>query len=62
MLMGSSLNWRTVMDLAIPWILAHMIDEVVPQETGLYLFYGESLWPTSAVIALLGNVIANRRA
>ncbi|MFQ9395187.1 MAG: hypothetical protein ACLR2E_15440 [Lachnospiraceae bacterium] len=34
----------TVMDLAIPWILAHMIDEVVPTGDRGAIFYGESLW------------------
>lgn len=52
----------TVMDLAIPWILAHMIDEIVP--TGnrrAILLWGVGM-AACAVTAWLGNVIANRRA
>lgn len=52
----------TVMDLAIPWILAHMIDEVVPtKDQRMILLWGVGM-AVCAVIALLGNVIANRRA
>lgn len=52
----------TVMDLAIPWILAHMIDEVVPTgDRGAIFLWGIAM-AACAVIALLGNVIANRRA
>lgn len=52
----------TVMDLAIPWILAHMIDEVVPTENRGAIFLWGIVMAVCAVIALLGNVIANRRA
>ena len=52
----------TIMDLALPWILAYIIDEIVPQNSmnkvllwGLVMFF-------CAVIAVLGNVIANRIA
>ena len=52
----------TVMDLAIPWILAHMIDEVVPTgDRRAILLWGVGM-AFCAVIALLGNVIANRNA
>lgn len=52
----------TVMDLAIPWILAHMIDEIVPtKDQRRILLWGVGM-AVCAVIALLGNVIANRRA
>ncbi len=52
----------TVMDLAIPWILAHMIDEIVPtKDQRMILLWGVGM-AVCAVIALLGNVIANRRA
>lgn len=52
----------TVMDLAIPWILAHMIDEIVPtKDQRRILLWGVGM-AVCAVIALLGNVIADRRA
>ncbi len=52
----------TVMDLFIPWILAYIIDTVVPQKSiELILFWG-FIMLICAVCALLGNVIANRMA
>ena len=52
----------TIMDLAIPWILAHMIDEVVPTGNKTAIFIWGAGMACCAVIALLGNVIANRKA
>ena len=52
----------TVMDLAIPWILAHIIDEVVPTGDRRAIFLWGAGMALCAVIALAGNVIANRRA
>ncbi len=52
----------TIMDLAIPWILAHMIDEVVPRGDRRAIFIWGIEMAACAVTALLGNVIANRRA
>lgn len=52
----------TIMDLAIPWILAHMIDEVVPRGDRRAIFTWGIGMAACAVTALLGNVIANRRA
>ena len=52
----------TVMDLAIPWILAHIIDEVVPTGDKRAIFLWGAGMALCAVIALAGNVIANRRA
>lgn len=51
----------TVMDLAIPWILAHIIDEVVPTGDRRAIFLWGAGMALCAVIALAGNVIANRR-
>ena len=52
----------TVMDLFIPWILAYMIDSVVPQRSiKLILFWG-FIMVICSILALLGNVIANRMA
>ena len=52
----------TVMDLAIPWILAHMIDEIVPTGNRRAIFLWGVGMAACAVTAWLGNVIANRRA
>lgn len=52
----------TVMDLAIPWILAHIIDEIVPTGDKRAIFLWGAGMALCAVIALAGNVVANRRA
>ena len=52
----------TVMDLALPWILAHMIDEVAPTRDRRAIVLWGIVMALCAVVALLGNVIANRRA
>ena len=52
----------TVMDLAIPWILAHMIDEIVPTGNRRAIFLWGVGMAACAVTAWLGNVLANRRA
>ncbi|MBR3836841.1 MAG: ABC transporter ATP-binding protein [Clostridia bacterium] len=54
----------TVMDLFIPYLLGYILDEVVPHCTkdnlrGVFLW--GSLMILCAVIALVGNVVANRR-
>jgi ATP-binding cassette subfamily B protein len=52
----------TVMDLALPWILAYIIDTVAPQKnTGLVYLWGIVMLICAAV-AVLGNIIANRMA
>ena len=52
----------TIMDLFLPWILAHMIDEIVPKKSVSLLLLWGCLMLVCAVVALLGNVIANRMA
>lgn len=52
----------TVMDLAIPWILAHLIDEVVPTGSRRTILLWGVVMALCSVIALLGNVLANRNA
>ena len=52
----------TVMNLALPWILAHMIDEVAPTRDRRAIALWGIVMALCAVVALLGNVIANRRA
>ncbi|MBR7164843.1 MAG: ABC transporter ATP-binding protein, partial [Clostridia bacterium] len=54
----------TVMDLFIPYLLGYILDEVVPHCTkenlgGVFLW--GSLMILCAIVALVGNVVANRR-
>lgn len=52
----------TIMDLLIPWILAYMIDEVVPtKDIRLVLLWG-FLMIVCAFFAVLFNILANRFA
>lgn len=52
----------TIMDLFLPYILAFMIDNVVPQQNvKLILFWG-GMMVLCAVVAVVGNVVANRMA
>ncbi|MGN0168617.1 MAG: ABC transporter ATP-binding protein [Acetatifactor sp.] len=52
----------TIMDLCIPYILAYIIDSVIPtRERNLVLLWG-ALMIVCSFLALSGNVIANRMA
>ena len=52
----------TIMDLFLPYILAHIIDNVVPlQDLSLVIRWGVIMLVCS-FLAILGNVIANRMA
>ena len=67
MLMGFIIKFiGTVMDLCLPWILAYMIDTVIPQvsqETGNNdIFIWGFVMLVCSVLALTFNVIANRMA
>ena len=67
MLMGFVIKFiGTVMDLCLPWILAYMIDTVIPQvsqETGRNgIFIWGFVMLVCSVLALTFNVIANRMA
>lgn len=63
MILGVSIKFTgSIMDLLLPWILAYMIDNVVPKKSiPLILFWGVMML-VCAVIALWGNIIANRLA
>ena len=52
----------TIMDLFLPWILSHIVDDVVPtgQMSMIFLFGGLML--VCSILAWLGNVWANRIA
>ena len=67
MLMGFVIKFTgTVMDLCLPWILAYMIDTVIPQvsrETGRNdIFIWGFVMLVCSVLALTFNIIANRMA
>lgn len=52
----------TVMDLLLPWILAYILDTVVPQKNEKQIWFFGFIMVVCAVIALVGNVVANRMA
>lgn len=52
----------TIMDLFIPYILEHIIDNVIPSENVKYVVLFGSLMIICALIGLTGNIIANRMA
>jgi len=52
----------SVMDLCLPWILAHIIDEVIPQQNIRLIWLWGAAMVLCAFIAVLFNVIANRMA
>ena len=52
----------TIMDLLIPWILAYMIDNIVPLKNPNLIFFWGGIMLLCAILALLGNVLANRMA
>ncbi len=52
----------TIMDLFIPWILSHMIDDVAPTGSVRAILLWGVLMVVCSVAALLGNIIANRMA
>ena len=55
-------SFATIMELFLPWILATMIDFIIPTKSiPRVLFYG-GLMLGSSLLALLGNVVANRMA
>ncbi len=52
----------TIMDLLLPWILAYMIDDVVPlRNVPMILWWGATMLFCS-VLAVVTNIIANRMA
>lgn len=52
----------TIMDLALPWILSYMIDDVVPlKDVPLIVVWG-GIMVVCSVIAIITNIAANRMA
>lgn len=63
MIMGVTIKFAgTIMDLFIPYILAHIIDNIVPTGNikAVYLWGGAML--LAAAFSLIGNITANRMA
>jgi len=52
----------TIMDLCLPWILAYMIDTIIPQSRKDDIFVWGFVMLVCSVLALTFNVIANRMA
>lgn len=50
------------MDLVIPWILAYIIDTIIPQKNVKSIVLWGILMVICSLIGILGNVIANRMA
>ncbi len=63
MLLGLSIKIvGTLMDLLLPYILAHIVDNVVPMGDRNAIFLWGGFMIICSVIALVGNIIANRIA
>ncbi len=55
-------SFATIMELFLPYILAYVIDEVVPLgDYGRVIWFG-IIMLVSAVLAYIGNIVANRMA
>jgi ATP-binding cassette subfamily B protein len=52
----------TIMDLALPWILAYMIDTIIPRGSRPAIFFYGGVMLVCSILALAFNVIANRMA
>ena len=51
-----------LMDLLIPWVLSHLIDEIVPLKSQKLIFLWGGIMLLCALTALITNIIANRIA
>lgn len=52
----------TIVELALPWILSHMIDDIIPlKQVNLVIFWGGIMFICS-VVAVTFNILANRMA
>lgn len=52
----------TIMDLCLPWILAYMIDSVIPGGEKSHIYAWGFIMVLCSMLALLLNVVANRMA
>jgi len=63
MLLGLAIKFTgTIMDLLIPWILSHTIDDIVPLRDVRLIFIWGGIMFLCAAFAFITNVIANRMA
>ena len=63
MLLGLAIKFiGTIMDLLLPWILAHTIDDVVPTRSIEHILLWGVAMLICAAVAFWGNVAANRMA
>lgn len=63
MILGLSIKFTgTIVELALPWILSHMIDNIIPlKDVNLVIFWGVIMLVCS-IIAVTFNIIANQMA
>lgn len=52
----------TIMDLLIPWILAHLIDDIVPLKSVPFILLWGVMMIICSILAVVTNIIANRMA
>ncbi len=52
----------TLMDLFLPWTLAHMIDEVIPEGKMNQIFFWGFFMMVCSILAVTFNIMANRMA
>ena len=52
----------TIMDLCLPWILAYMIDDIIPKNNVNLIFIYGVIMVICSIIAVTNNIIANRMA
>lgn len=63
MIMGFTIKFMgTIMDLFLPWILAYIIDNVVPTGNKGHIFLWGGAMILCALLAVTGNIAANRMA
>lgn len=52
----------TIMDLLLPWILAFLIDNIVPQKNVPLILWWGGIMVVCSFVAVIGNIVANRMA
>ncbi|MBP3701551.1 MAG: ABC transporter ATP-binding protein, partial [Lachnospiraceae bacterium] len=52
----------TIAELAIPWVLSHMIDNVIPRQDPRQIYLWGGVMLVCALIAVVFNIVANRMA
>lgn len=63
MAVGFSIKFTgTIVELMIPWILSHMIDNVIPRQDPRQIYLWGGIMLACASIAVVFNVMANRMA